>query len=1456
MASLERILLFVMFTVILTSLFVPTLDSAISENGKNENLQDSRAQYETRAHLGVSDAQLSSSGSSTPPIVQWNATYGGTGQDDAFAFVQTREGGYALAGRKIVGSSYDFYVVEADASGKAQWEETYGGQYSDQGVSIVQASDGGYVVAGTSSSYSPKPHNSDACLIKIDKQGNSQWIKTYGESGKSESARSMVQTGDGGFVLAGKSNLDIFLVKTDSSGELRWSKTYPGTDYSVNSVVQTSDGGYAVAGSYHRTSTDESLAFLMKTDATGEMTWSQLYGARNCVVNSVVQTDDGGYALAGMNHTYGGAAENYGDALLVKTDELGNMTWSRNYGWSTPYSHEYAQSLVQTTDGGYALAARTDHNSPGRTDLYLVKTDADGELQWTIIYGGTSADYPMALVQTADGGYATAGITSSFGAGLGDFWLVKFSAPDDLYVASVEPMQVVLDAKALVANKSTAIRATISSTFESRLFVEINITYDFGRKWYLEDGPNDLGIPIDPGLNRVYIPGGPVKPTACPDPWIPSGQPPWLNWTSTGFDSNIRAVLDPLNTILESDETNNERTYGMKVVASSRLKILVVPIYFPWEGEDEQSFRMSTLKDKFLKAEMDFLNATFPIAEDQFGWELRDPESCHEFQEAFDPVPRSWWLNWILGRKYTVMAQSSGFDRVVIVVHDLGGIPGATFYGGVMPAVFVSYLDLGGGQSNPRALTADLITHEIGHTYYLQHPHDEGPEVYNAQRFWVARRLYEDPAYTFMGYTNRLPPGVPSDSVWIDKERYDSDPKQRTRYYLSLGWRWNLFDQLTTPDPEVIALRAVMFDNGTAKADEPWYRLPRGVPNLFMGDTGNYSIVLLDDEQQVLGTLGLNASFTYLTEVNGTWIETRTDRIPFDFTIPYIVGTSFVEIRNATDHILLSREVSSNSPIVNITFPEGGETLAAGTDCTINWESSDSDGDQLNYFVAYSANGGNTWIPLTLDMSEKMYTWNISHMKAGTNYLIKVIATDGVNTGEAVSNSFTILDLTPPSICISSPQNKTYFNGLIPLTFETNELTIWVGYSVDNQANITLNSNAIISLEDGGHQIVLYANDTSGNVGASESVYFEVDSSFYDPWKSSFIGIGGYPITDLAIYGGKLYAAADNRLYEYNGVSWNIIDALTFAASLVSYQDRLIIGGEGGLYSYDASTPKLIFSVSAYVKALGVYNNVLYAGTSLDKSPKLYYCNGTVENPSNWHMDTGFSEILNFSGPFGSIDSFEEYNGNMYVTSGGKIYCFNGTGWGIAKTYDDVYAYLDMKAHSGKLYLATRDQGWRKPLYLGGSGFSGRVIEFDGENWTTILDHDYWMYSLETYNNKLYAGTANKILIYNGTDWSSSFNALEGAYYAIAFTVFDGEIYVGMGNAYIFADPAIETALQLDMLPGMTIPEFLPTTLMPFIMILSLPLAFFGKKRFRKRFGCSLRMRPCHIQTLPFFQSH
>ena len=138
-------------------------------------------------------------------------------------------------------------------------------------------------------------------------------------------------------------------------------------------------------------------------------------------------------------------------------------------------------------------------------------------------------------------------------------------------------------------------------------------------------------------------------------------------------------------------------------------------------------------------------------------------------------------------------------------------------------------------------------------------------------------------------------------------------------------------------------------------------------------------------------------------------------------------------------------------------------------------------------------------------------------------------------------------------------------------------------------------------------------------------------------------------------------------------------------------------------------------------------------------------------------------------------------------------------------------------------------------MYLGGSGFSGRVIEFDGTSWTTVFDHDYWIFSLETYDNKLFVGTANKIYTYDGTNWNTSFSTGEGAYYAVSLITFNDKIYVGMGNGYIFADPVPETVTSPELPPTATVPEFQSATSLLFLMVSSLIAIVFSRRRIRRK---------------------
>jgi hypothetical protein len=218
----------------------------------------------------------------------------------------------------------------------------------------------------------------------------------------------------------GAGNSDVYLIKTNSVGDTLWSRTYGGSERDVGlSVQQTTDGGYIVAGfTYSFGVGDYNDIYLIKTDSNGDTLWTRTYGGSSYDQGfSVQQTSDGGYIIGGETYSFGAGLN---DVYLIKTDSNGDTLWTRTYGTD---SYEYGRSVQQTTDGGYIVTGWT-YNYP-YDDLYLIKTDYYGNTLWTRIYEGSGNDRGYSVRQTADGGYIVTGTTDSFGAGGYDVWLIK-----------------------------------------------------------------------------------------------------------------------------------------------------------------------------------------------------------------------------------------------------------------------------------------------------------------------------------------------------------------------------------------------------------------------------------------------------------------------------------------------------------------------------------------------------------------------------------------------------------------------------------------------------------------------------------------------------------------------------------------------------------------------------------------------------------------------------------------------------------------------------------------------------------------------------------------------------------------------------------------------------------------------------------------------------------------------
>jgi hypothetical protein len=302
------------------------------------------------------------------------------------------------------------------------WDTTFGRADNESATSVQQTSDGGYILVGTTSTYGWG--ESDAWIIKTDYKGTRIWDAAFG--GKYyDAATSVQQTSDGGYIIAGTTfsygagGSDAWIIKMDAKGNKVWDRTLGGVgNESASSVQQTSDGGYIIAGTTYTYGAGGSDAWIIKTDYKGLRMWDKTFGGTgNESASSVQQTSDGGYVIAGTTYTYGAGGS---DAWIIKTDANGTRLLDKTFGET---GNESASSVQQTSDSGYIVAGTTSSYGAGGTDAWLIKTDFRGNRLWDKTFGGTENDSASQVKQTKEGGYIVAGTTSSYGAGGTDAWL-------------------------------------------------------------------------------------------------------------------------------------------------------------------------------------------------------------------------------------------------------------------------------------------------------------------------------------------------------------------------------------------------------------------------------------------------------------------------------------------------------------------------------------------------------------------------------------------------------------------------------------------------------------------------------------------------------------------------------------------------------------------------------------------------------------------------------------------------------------------------------------------------------------------------------------------------------------------------------------------------------------------------------------------------------------------------
>jgi hypothetical protein len=298
----------------------------------------------------------------------------------------------------------------------ARGEFAIGGAGFEYGECIIQTNDHGYMIAGITNSFGAG--KSDMYAIKLDSNAQLQWTKTIGGV-RNDAAYSVIQTNDMGYAMVGTTysygdttHGNIYLVKLDVNGNVLWTQTYGNAGGGGNSVLQTADGRYVI------TSSLGSNMCVIRTDQLGNIAWSKVLNAS--VGYSVIQTHDGGFAVSG----YIGYAYFY----IAKLDSGGNVGWARTIGGG----NEQGAKLIETSDRGLVMAGfgRT-YGVCCNNNFYIAKLDSAGNLKWTKTVGGVSRDEAYSIIETKNKELVIAGVDGSYGVGA-DMYIVKLNAAGTL----------------------------------------------------------------------------------------------------------------------------------------------------------------------------------------------------------------------------------------------------------------------------------------------------------------------------------------------------------------------------------------------------------------------------------------------------------------------------------------------------------------------------------------------------------------------------------------------------------------------------------------------------------------------------------------------------------------------------------------------------------------------------------------------------------------------------------------------------------------------------------------------------------------------------------------------------------------------------------------------------------------------------------------------------------------
>ncbi|MBK6914186.1 MAG: hypothetical protein IPH11_11270 [Ignavibacteriales bacterium] len=386
---------------------VPSLNSTVCKI-RISNVTDSSAFDESDNYFTIQSDGL---------FIVWAKTFGNIWDDEGLSITETGDHGFAITGYirfyEIDHFQKDILLLRLDENGDSLWMKSFDfDNHDDIGRSIIETSDDAFVVAGSAWDI---PRHEACYILKTDGDGNFLWDNKTGLDGDNESFYSVMENELLTYVAVGDISLGtppIFLIKSYSSSGtdgIGWSST--DYDYGYSIIRRHGLDGYAVAG----VKDAGWVLLLTKNSLRPEMYNRYSMGA---AAYSIDATYDSSYIVTGYS------TSQPSDILLIKYDKNGTMKWLKSFGGD---SADIGYSVLETNDRGFIIAGSTESFGSGGKDVYIVRTDSLGEEIWTMTIGGTDDDEARSIKKTFDGGYIISGSTSSFGNGAKDVWVIKLS---------------------------------------------------------------------------------------------------------------------------------------------------------------------------------------------------------------------------------------------------------------------------------------------------------------------------------------------------------------------------------------------------------------------------------------------------------------------------------------------------------------------------------------------------------------------------------------------------------------------------------------------------------------------------------------------------------------------------------------------------------------------------------------------------------------------------------------------------------------------------------------------------------------------------------------------------------------------------------------------------------------------------------------------------------------------